>query len=457
MVFSSIGFLFFFLPLLLICYYICPKKYRNFVLLFFSLLFYYFGEGYRVLLLIFVCFVNFLVGKAILKYNRKYSLIIGLVFNIGVLFYFKYTNFFLGTLSTILGFKRNLLTVILPLGISFFTFQNISYLVDVYRNDVDIQQNFFKYLTYISLFPQLVAGPIVRYKDVEKELDSRQESANLFSEGIRRFVLGLGKKVLIADTLYVMCNSLMEIDRTVLSSWLLGLGFTLQIYYDFSGYSCMAIGLGKMFGFNFKENFNYPLVSNSVKMFWSRWHMSLSTFFKDYVYIPLGGSGEGTVKTIRNMFIVWVLTGLWHGAEWNFIIWGLYFFVILLIEKIVLKRKHTKGILSYVSTFIIVLVSFIIFSVDIKDMPYYLGGLIGKGCNIFNIEDIFILKNYMVMIIIGLIGMGPIVRDTIKKLKKGKIGKVIEWLEIVGVYLIFLLSIMRLISSSFNPFIYFRF
>jgi len=457
MVFSSIGFLFFFLPLLLICYYICPKKYRNCVLLFFSLLFYYFGEGYRVLLLVFACFVNFLVGKAILKHNRKYSLIIGLVFNISVLFYFKYTNFFLGTLSAILGFKKNLLNITLPLGISFFTFQNISYLVDVYIKDVDAQHNFFKYLTYISLFPQLIAGPIIRYKDVEKELDNRQESVSLFSEGIRRFVLGLGKKVLIADTLYVMCGGLMEIERTVLSSWLLGLGFTLQIYYDFSGYSCMAIGLGKMFGFNFKENFNYPLVSNSIKMFWSRWHMSLSSFFKDYVYIPLGGSRGSVIKTIRNMFIVWVLTGLWHGAEWNFVIWGLYFFVILLIEKFVLKRKHTKGVLSYISTFIIVLVSFIIFSVDIKDIPYYLGGLIGRECNIFNIEDVFILKNYIVMIIIGLIGMGPITCNTIKKLKKGKVGKVIEWLEVVGVYLIFLLSIMRLISSSFNPFIYFRF
>ncbi len=457
MVFSSVGFLFFFLPLLLACYYIVPKKYRNFVLLLFSLLFYFFGEGNRVFLLVVVCFVNYLIGKAIFKYNRKCTLILGLVFNIGVLFYFKYTNFFLGTLSNIFGFKTKLLSITLPLGISFFTFQNISYIVDVYRKDVGAQQNFFKYLTYISLFPQLIAGPIVRYKDIENELDNRKESVTLFSDGIKRFVLGLGKKVLIADTLYVMCNSLMEIDRTMLSSWLLGLGFTLQIYYDFSGYSCMAIGLGKMFGFNFKENFNYPLVSNSIKAFWSRWHMSLSSFFKDYVYIPLGGSRGGVLKTIRNMFIVWLLTGLWHGAEWNFIVWGLYFFVMLVIEKFVLKKERSKGILSYVGTFIIVLISFIIFSVDVKDIPYYLGGLIGRGCNIFNIEDVFILKNYAVIIIIGLIGIGPKVCDIIKKTEKGKIGSVVKWIEVLGIYSVFLLSIMRLISSSFNPFIYFRF
>lgn len=320
MIFSSISFLFFFLPLLFVIYFLMPRKGRNYVLLFFSLFFYFMGEKYYVFLLLFSCLVNFICGLLIQRKNSKIFLVLGLLFNIGLLFYFKYTNFFISNLRSIFNININLLHIILPLGISFFTFQNISYLVDVYRKDVIPQKNFFLYATYITFFPQLVAGPIVRYKDLCDEMEKRKESLELFGSGVIRFIIGLGKKVLIADSLYELYSSLLSSSLSWLSYLVIAICFTLQIYYDFSGYSDMAIGLGKMFGFNFKENFNYPLISKSITDFWRRWHMSLSSFFKDYVYIPLGGNKVGAKRHIFNIFIVWLLTGFWHGADWNFII-----------------------------------------------------------------------------------------------------------------------------------------
>jgi len=334
MVFSSISFLFFFLPLLFLCYFLVPRKGRNYVLLIFSFLFYYFGEKEYVLLLLFSCLANYICGLLIGRNHQKRYLVIGLLINIGLLFYYKYTNFFLGTFSNLFHLSITTLKIILPLGISFFTFQNISYLIDVYRKEVNSQKNFFIYCTYIALFPQLVAGPIVRYKDVCEQLDNRKESISLFSEGVRRFVMGLGKKVLIADTFYRVYTTGIATDMTFLSYWLVALSFTFQIYYDFSGYSDMAIGLGKMFGFDFKENFNYPLIASSITDFWRRWHMSLSSFFRDYIYIPLGGNRVSKFKHIRNIFIVWFLTGMWHGASWNFIFWGIYFFVFLILPDL---------------------------------------------------------------------------------------------------------------------------
>lgn len=458
MVFSSISFLFFFLPLLFLVYFIVPKRFKNYVLLVFSLLFYFFGEKWYIILLILSCLVNYLCGILMEKKNKKLFLIIGLFIDLGLLIYYKYTNFFIGNFNNVFGLSIGTLKIILPLGISFFTFQNISYLVDVYRGEVKAQKNMFLYSTYISLFPQLVAGPIVRYKDINKELENRSVDYSLFSSGVIKFVIGLGKKVIIADSLYNMYSSIMSSQMSVLSYFLVAVGFTLQIYYDFSGYSDMAIGLGRMFGFNFKENFNYPLISGSVTEFWRRWHMSLSSFFRDYVYIPLGGNRKGLFKTIRNIFIVWFLTGMWHGASWNFIIWGLYFFVFLIIEKFFLKKYMKNGVISHIYTFVVILVSFVIFSVtDLSELVMFLKGLMGIGVKLFNHESVYYFKIFFMLILVSLVGISPLLKNKLENLKKGKLSKFINVCEVIWVILVFTLSVATLISSTFNPFIYFRF
>ena len=458
MVFSSIIFIYYFLPLLLIVYYACPKKYRNLVLLLFSLCFYFYGEKNYIFLLLGSCLFNYLVGLIVDKKKDKKYLIIGLIVNLGLLGYFKYTNFFIDNFNSIFNLSISSLNVILPLGISFFTFQNISYIVDVYKGDVKAQTNFLSYSTYITFFPQLVAGPIVRYKDINDELADRKESYSLFSEGITRLLVGLGKKVLIANTLYGMCQSIESMAPSTLGYWLLGIGYTLNIYFDFSGYSDMAIGLGKMFGFNFLENFNYPLIATSITDFWRRWHMSLSSFFRDYVYIPLGGNRVSFVKMLRNIFVVWLLTGFWHGASWNFIFWGLYFFVFLMFEKLFLLKHLKNNGIGRVYTFIIVVISFIIFNTtDLSRLGEILKGMFGINTPFMNFEFTYYLKNYLVILIIAFIGMTPIVNKLLEKLKKGKNSWIISALEIFGFLIILVLVTASLISNSFNPFIYFRF
>ncbi len=458
MIFSSISFLFFFLPLLLLIYYLLPKKIRNYVLLIFSVIFYFFGEKWYVILLILSCFINYIMGIIIEKKERKAYLVLGLIFNLSLLIYFKYTNFFIETFNNIFNININTLNIILPLGISFFTFQNISYLIDVYRHDTKSQRNFLKYATYITLFPQLVAGPIVRYKDVENELETRKESISLFSEGIKRFVIGLGKKVLIADTIYNLYSRILLSEMSTLTYWLVAVFFTLQIYYDFSGYSDMAIGLGKMFGFNFKENFAHPLVSPSVTMFWRRWHMSLSSFFRDYIYIPLGGNRVSKFKHIRNIFIVWFLTGMWHGASWNFILWGIYFFVFLILEKFFLSKYLKGGLLSYIYTFIIVIISFVIFSItDFSEIIIFLKGMFGINTNLINAQSVYYFKISLTILIISLFGMSTLIPNIINKMKKGGLNKVIEYLEVAFIIIILILSVACILSSTFTPFIYFRF
>ena len=458
MVFSSISFLFFFLTLLFLSYFLVPKKYRNNVLLIFSLIFYYMGEKWYVFLLLLSCLVNYIIGLLLQKKRKKLYLIIGLVFNIGLLFYFKYTNFFLETFNNIFNFNLPMLKIILPLGISFFTFQNISYLIDVYRKSVLPEKSFLRYATYITLFPQLVAGPIVRYQDVALELETRQESFELFSIGVKRFVIGLAKKVLIADTIYNVYTNILGFNMSAISYILVAICFTLQIYYDFSGYSDMAIGLGKMFGFNFKENFNYPLIASSITDFWRRWHISLSSFFKDYVYIPLGGNKCSKIKNIRNIFIVWALTGFWHGASWNFIMWGIYFFVFLILEKFILKKYLKKNFIAYIYTFIIVVISFVIFSItDLNELFSFLKGMMGIGVPLYNKEVLYLLRNNLVILVIAFLGISPFLKNKINSLKKGKLEKVIEGGEIIFILGIFILVVASIVSSSFNPFIYFRF
>lgn len=458
MVFSSIIFIYYFLPLLLLIYFICPKKYRNLVLLLFSMLFYFYGEKTYIILLLSSCLFNYIIGRLIGNKKKKSYLIVGVVVNLLLLMYFKYTNFFIDNFNSIFNLGINSLNVILPLGISFFTFQNLSYIIDVYKGDVTCQKNFLNYSMYISFFPQLVAGPIVRYKDINGELENREESYSLFSEGVTRFLVGLGKKVLIANTIFNMCTLLEGITPSVIGYWLLGLGYTLNIYFDFSGYSDMAIGLGRMFGFKFLENFNYPLTATSITDFWRRWHISLSSFFRDYVYIPLGGNRVSFIKMLRNIFVVWLLTGFWHGASWNFIIWGLYFFIFLMIEKLFLLKHLNKKPINHIYTMIIVIISFIIFNTtDLSKLGSILKGLVGINTPLINFETIYYLKNYLIILIIALIGMTPFIRDLLEKLKKGKSKKIIDVLEIISFVIILILVTASLISNSFNPFIYFRF
>ena len=459
MLFSSITFIYYFLPVLLIIYFIVPSKYKNLVLLIFSLIFYFLGEPKYIIILLLSCIINYYLSKLIKNSNKpKLYLIIAILYNTIQLLIFKYTDFFIDNINNILNINIPFMYIVMPIGISFFTFQTLGYVIDVYLKKHEPAPSLIDFMTYVCLFPQLVAGPIVRYIDIEKELVDRKTSYNKFSEGIKRFTIGLSKKVLIANVLGEFIKEV--ITTTVLSSWLKPLAYTLQIYFDFSGYSDMAIGLGLMFGFRFLENFNYPLVANSITDFWRRWHISLSSWFRDYIYIPLGGNRVSKLKWFRNIFTVWFLTGFWHGASWNFIIWGLYFFIILIIEKLFLGKylKRTK-ILKYIYTLIIVIISFLIFSVNstteilegIKNM-FFLNNI-----PLFNQEIIYQLKNYISIFIISLIGATPLMSIIINKLEKTKVKPLINILEPIYYILLLILTTAFLIDASFNPFLYFRF
>lgn len=461
MLFSSITFLYYYLPLVTISYFISPKKYKNLILLIFSLIFYFYGEGKLTIILLFTCIFNFLIAKQIDKQTnmkkRKQYLIIGLIINIGILIYYKYTNFLIENINNIFNINIKYLSVIMPLGISFFTFQTISYLIDVYKKDVKASKNIVNLSTYISLFPQLVAGPIVRYKTINEELEKRQPNIEKISYGISRFIIGLSKKVLIANNLGLLIDNLNNINTTTLSTILISISFTLQIYFDFSGYSDMAIGLGKIFGFDFLENFNYPFISKSITEFWRRWHISLSSFFKDYIYIPLGGSKCSKLKWMRNILIVWSLTGLWHGAQWNFIIWGLFFAIILLIEKLLIKKHlENKKILSHIYTIVIVLISFTIFNSNtLNELITNLKNITGlSNIDLINKETIYYLKSNLVLLAISIIGSTPLLKNIYLKIKDKKIIKV---LEVIILFILLIIITAQLVNSSFNPFLYFRF
>ena len=457
MLFSSITFIYYFLPLVILAYYITPKKYRNVTLLVSSLIFYFYGELNPVLVL--ACVLNYFLGLLIggSENNKKSFFILGIVLNFLALGYYKYSNFFIENLNGILGVNIKYLSIILPLGISFFTFQNVSYLIDVYRGDIPAQKSIIKYGTYITFFPQLIAGPIVRYKDINEELENRTESLDNFGKGVKRFIIGLSKKVLVANIIGEMCTILAAtVDKTVVTYILQAIGYTLQIYFDFSGYSDMAIGLGLFFGFNFKENFNYPLIASSITDFWRRWHMSLSSFFKDYVYIPLGGNRKGLKRQILNILIVWSLTGLWHGANWNFVLWGLYFFVFLVIEKVFLLKHLKNGFLSHLYTIISVLISFVIFNVEnLSEIGIFLKSMFClNGLDFINFETLYYLKRYIVILIIGAVCATPGIKKLLDKYSDNKIVSVIETIVYIGLLII---CSAALISNSFNPFIYFRF
>ena len=461
MVFSSITFLFYFLPLVLVIYYIVPNKFRNIVLLISSLAFYAYGEPKYVLVMIFSIAATYIFGILMDKYKKYKELFvtIAICVSIGLLIYFKYTNFLIQNINLWLNNKIDFIYVVLPIGISFYTFQLISYLIDVYRGDAKVQKNPLKLAMYISLFPQLIAGPIVRYTTIEEQIEKREYTFEKFAHGVRRFIVGLGKKVLIANVFGELNSAfLASNDTTMLFYWLYAISGMLQIYFDFSGYSDMAIGLGKMFGFEFLENFNYPYIATSITEFWRRWHISLSTWFRDYIYIPLGGNRVNKIKWLRNIMVVWLLTGLWHGAAWNFIIWGLYFGILLILEKVFLSKYLEKSpkVLTRIYTLVIVMISFVIFNGEsTAQIMQNIGGLVGINVSsIVSAESIYYLKSYLVVILIGIIGATPILKNFVDQ---EKIHKVINVLEPVFLLLVLIICTSYIIDGSFNPFLYFRF
>ena len=457
MLFSSITFLFYFLPILLIIYFIVPKKFKNLVLFIFSLFFYFYGEPKYGFLLLLSCIINYIMGNLIDKYRKraKVFLIIALMYNIGQLIYFKYLDFFIENINNIFNTNIGFMYIVMPIGISFFTFQTISYVVDIYNKKVESSKSFLNFATYVCLFPQLVAGPIVRYETIASELKNRKSNFDTFSEGVKRFTIGLAKKVLIANLLGEMCTSLASLPNGSVMSYLLeAVGYTLQIYFDFSGYSDMAIGLGLFFGFHFLENFNYPLVASSITDFWRRWHISLSSFFRDYVYIPLGGNRVSLLKWIRNIFIVWFLTGFWHGASWNFILWGLYFAVILVLEKKIYgKYLNNTKVLKYIYTIGLVVISFVIFNCEtIGDIKIFLSSMFGlNNLPLINTETLYYIRSYLILLIIAIIASTPLLKVIGNKIKK------LEFLEPVIYIGIIILVTAYLVDTSFNPFLYFRF
>ena len=461
MLFSSIPFLFWFLPAVLGLYFIVPPRLKNAVLLLCSLVFYAWGEPKYVVLMIFTILLFYGCGLAIAKCSqqkwRRFWLITSVVISIALLGIFKYADFAIGSVNAVTGANIPLLRLALPIGISFYTFQCLSYTIDVYRGNTPAQKSVIAFGAYVSLFPQLIAGPIVRYVDVVRELDNRTHSFEKAAAGLRRFLIGLGKKVIIANNL----GQLIEIfrdsgEKSVVFYWMYAIAFMLHIYFDFSGYSDMAIGLGKVFGFNFPENFNYPYLSKSVTEFWRRWHMTLGTWFRDYVYIPLGGSRVRKGRWIINILTVWMLTGLWHGAAWNFVLWGLLFAVMLLLEKQIPALKKLPGILRHVYVLLIVMLSFILFNaVDLKQAISDLGGLVGiGGLPFITVETLYYLRSYGLLFIIAMAGATPLVKTFAAEHSDTKIMSVLE-----PVLLILLLVVCSayLVDGSFNPFLYFRF
>ena len=465
MLFSSLSFLYYFLPCVLIIYFLAPKKLKNSVLLLSSLFFYAWGEPKYVLLMLLAILCGYLFALLIERYRgRRLSrlfLILSVSLSAAILGFFKYADFFIQNFNAVTGLSLPLLRIALPIGISFYTFQLISYTVDVYRG-VPAQRSFIDLAAYISLFPQLIAGPIVRYSQIAEQLSSRRHSLDKAALGIRRFILGLGKKVLIANAMGQLCEIFRASqDKSVLFFWLYAIANMLHIYFDFSGYSDMAIGLGKLFGFDFPENFNYPYISRSVTEFWRRWHISLGSWFRDYVYIPMGGNRVSKPRWLLNILVVWLLTGFWHGAAWTFIVWGLFFAVFLILEKLwLLKRLEKAPVLGRFYVLFTVMLSFIIFSAENMGQALSsLSSLFGAGgLPLLSAEFLYYLKSYAVLLLIAVVGATPLPRLLLQRLGIHPGGeKLRNLLEVPALLLILALSTAYLVDGSFNPFLYFRF
>jgi len=465
MLFSSIPFLFYFLPAVLILYFLVPWKLKNAVLLLFSLVFYAWGEPkYVILMITSIClfyFCGLAIEKAKTKKGKRAWLVFSIVTSLLLLGIFKYADFFLGSVNAVTGLQIPLLKLALPIGISFYTFQCLSYTIDVYRGNTVAQKNIISFGAYVSLFPQLIAGPIVRYVDVVRELNARTHSWDKVALGLRRFLVGLSKKILLANTFGELTNIFRASDeKSVLFYWIYAIAFALHIYFDFSGYSDMAIGLGKVFGFNFIENFNYPYLSRSVAEFWRRWHMSLGSWFRDYVYIPLGGNRVSKSRWVFNTLVVWMLTGLWHGAAWNFVLWGLLYAAFLLIEKFVPALQKLPSVLRRGYVLLIVILGFVLFNAaDLNEAVSDVAGMFGLGgVPLVTAETLYYLRSYAVLFVLGFIGATPLVRDTANRLSQSpKWGTVVSVAEPVILIAMLLLCSAYLVDGSFNPFLYFRF
>ncbi|SEF44470.1 alginate O-acetyltransferase complex protein AlgI [Eubacterium ruminantium] len=471
MLFSSITFLYIFLPAVLILYFITPRKFKNSILLLSSLVFYGWGEPKYIIVMAVSIVVGYISGL-LTGYFRdkekmglsKLCVIISTAVNLGLLIFFKYSNFFISNINKIGGFSVKLLELTLPLGISFYTFQILSYSIDVYKGEVKSQKNIIDLAAYITLFPQLIAGPIVRYQTIEKQLRERKETTDLFASGVMRFVTGLGKKVLIANSVAAIYKELMALPdnrSSVMIYWLASFAFSFQIYFDFSGYSDMAIGLGRMFGFEFLENFEHPYISVSITEFWRRWHISLSSWFRDYVYIPLGGNRKSRKRMFFNIFIVWLLTGFWHGAEWNFIIWGLYYFILLMLEKSFLLGllKKLPKFLQHIYALFFINLGWVIFANDsLPALGKFLSRMFGfGGLSAWTKETTFYLISYISMFVIAAVGSTLLVKNIKNKLVYWKYEKLLTALSIIFILTVMTLSTAGLASDAFNPFLYFRF
>lgn len=453
MIFSSLLFLFWFLPIFFILYYLCPARFKNAVLLVGSMIFYSWGEPKFLLLLLLSILVNYAAGLAIARFHkRKLFLFLAMLFDFGMLIFFKYINFFIENINNLTHANIKTLALTLPLGISFYTFQIASYVIDVYKGKVKAERSLLILGTYLCMFPQLIAGPIVVYSEVESALHDRKITLSDISEGISVFILGLASKVLIANNVGSLWTEAGKIGYENISmplAWLAMLSFSLQIYFDFNGYSLMAIGLGKMLGFNFPKNFDMPYMSKSITEFWRRWHMTLSGWFREYVYIPLGGNRKGTVRTYVNLLIVWTLTGFWHGADWNFVLWGLFFFVILAIEKLFLKNFLDRHpVIASVYAKLLIAFSWMLFAItDFHEIGVFFGRLFSFTAG----EDaLYYLRNYGVVLIIGVILSTPLLSGLYEKIKNRIPGIILSMLLLFA-------SVAYLADAGYNPFLYFRF
>lgn len=461
MLFSSPVFVFIFLPIVILINLLLPIKLSNIWLLLVSLVFYAWGEPVYIILLLISSLVNYFFAILIKKNDekkpaKKAYLTLNIIFNLGLLGVFKYSNFVIDSINNLLNTNIDLVDIALPIGISFYTFQTMSYVIDVYRNKVEVQKSYPKLLLYISFFPQLIAGPIVKYRDIEREIDNRTVNLNKMTLGMERFIIGLGKKMLISNTMAFVADSIYALEAYQINSFVVLIGaisYMLQIYFDFSGYSDMAIGLGKIFGFNFLENFNYPYISQSIQEFWRRWHISLSTWFKEYVYIPLGGNRKGKFRTVLNKIIVFFLTGLWHGASWNFVVWGLFNGLFLLLEELVLRLKKWPRFIRHIYTITIVLISFIFFRADTMAQALdFIGGLTNFSTmspEVSGLMNTLINVKFIFILILAIIGSTPFVKRLLDRIN----------INIKFIFLIFvwILCLLNLSAATYNPFIYFRF
>ena len=463
MLFSGIPFLFYFLPCVLLIYFIVPQKGRNAVLLAASLFFYGWGEPKFLLFMVFSIVQGYVFARLIGRGRRKkLFLTLSLVLSFALLGYCKYADFFIENFNAVTGLSLPLLKIALPIGISFYTFQIASYEIDVYRGDVAAQHNFIDFAAYVAMFPQLIAGPIVRYRDIAPQLKERTHSLEAAASGASRFAVGLGKKVLVANVLAQLVSAYkVSAEQTALYAWLYAIAFTLQIYFDFSGYSDMAIGLGRIFGFTFPENFRYPYIAKSITEFWRRWHMSLGTWFRDYLYIPLGGSRCSRIRHIFNILVVWMATGFWHGAAWNFVFWGLFYAVLLMAEKFFLLPALKKGrALPHVYVLLAVTLGFVLFdAASLKDALHQLGTLFGAGtASGLGTEALYMLRSYGVVLALAVLGATPLPAMLWKKVQEAKsLAPVLTVAEPICTFALLALCTAFLVDGSFNPFLYFRF